>query len=165
MYNWKVIYLIMLVISFVMTSSSIKNVSVVDSCGKVVMVNEMKKLQMFLLGEKWTSLMSSLIIDDAKKLFDVCSGCHSLSKDLHHKLGPNLFGVVGRLVASYENFAYSPALKSMGEGRWTLNRLNKFLKNPSNYIEGTYMTFVGINLANDRLSIIKFLSLRCYNYN
>ena len=53
----------------------------------------------------------------------VCEACHSFDKGGPAKVGPPLWGVVGRPVASVAGFAYSDALKAVG-GDWTYEKLN-----------------------------------------
>ena len=67
-----------------------------------------------------------------------CAGCHSLRADGPDGIGPALWGIVGRDVASRKGFAYSPALASLG-GRWTRDRLRAFISDPNSVAAGTQM--------------------------
>jgi cytochrome c len=96
---------------------------------------------------------------DANKGHDIshrCEQCHDLSKGGPNKIGPNLWGVVGRPRASHPGFDYSSAMKAKG-GSWTFDELFKFLKSPQAYIEGTKMSFAGLPSAQDRINIIAYL--------
>jgi cytochrome c len=42
----------------------------------------------------------------------LCKVCHSFDKGAPSPIGPNLYGVVGRKIASLEGFNYSPAIKA-----------------------------------------------------
>ena len=77
----------------------------------------------------------------------VCLTCHNLAKDQGSKVGPDLYGVVGRPVASVAGFNYSSALKGLG-GNWTFDALNKWLNNPRGDVPGTLMTFGGVPSEN-----------------
>ncbi len=70
-----------------------------------------------------------------------CAGCHSLTPDGADGLGPALWGIVRRNVASRKGFAYSPALGSMG-GTWTRDRLRAFISKPDSVAPGTRMEFI-----------------------
>jgi cytochrome c len=87
----------------------------------------------------------------------VCLTCHNLAKDQGSKVGPDLYGVVGRPVASVAGFNYSAPLKAMGS-TWTFDALNKWLDNPRGDVPGTLMTFGGIGSEKQRADIIAFLN-------
>ena len=70
-----------------------------------------------------------------------CAGCHSLAPDGADGIGPALWGIVRRDVASRKGFAYSPALASMG-GTWTRDRLRAFISKPDSVAPGTRMEFI-----------------------
>jgi cytochrome c len=85
-----------------------------------------------------------------------CQACHDFSKGGPNKVGPNLWGVVGRPVASHEGFNYSAALKAKG-GNWTYEDINHFITNPKNYVPGTLMAFAGDPNPEDRANILAYL--------
>jgi cytochrome c len=86
----------------------------------------------------------------------VCQSCHSFEKGAGAKVGPPLYGVVGRPVASIPGFAYSDALKAKG-GVWTYEDINKFITKPSAYASGTKMTYPGESDAAHRADILAYL--------
>ena len=70
----------------------------------------------------------------------LCKVCHSFEKGAPSPIGPNLYGVVGRKIASLEGFNYSPALKGKAtEGDWTFEHLDLWLTNPQAFASGTVM--------------------------
>jgi cytochrome c len=85
-----------------------------------------------------------------------CQACHDFSKDGKAKVGPPLWGVVGRKVASVPGFSYSDELKGMG-GEWTYDRLFQFIKAPQAMEPGTKMTFPGDKDAQHRADILAYL--------
>ena len=85
-----------------------------------------------------------------------CEQCHDTSSAKTIKIGPPLFGVVGRARASIAGFDYSSAMKAKG-GTWTYDELFKFIKSPGAYIPGTKMSFAGLSSAKDRINLIAFL--------
>jgi cytochrome c len=93
--------------------------------------------------------------------FQKCYACHSVQPDETGLEGPNLFGVVGRTVASAPDFAYSNGLKALparGYNTWTKAALDAFLTSPEDFAPGTSMTFVGMRSAVERADVIAYLA-------
>src|SRR5262249_9842600 len=84
-----------------------------------------------------------------------CLACHDLSKGGPNKVGPNLWGVIGRERGEHQGFAYSTAMKSKG-GKWTLDDLDPYLKNPRAVVPGTSMAFIGLAKPNERADVIAY---------
>jgi len=96
---------------------------------------------------------------DAKKgeqIAKVCQTCHNFEKGAGPKIGPPLWGVVGRPIASVPGFAYSDSLKSVG-GNWTFEALNAMVTNPKKEAPGTKMTFPGEQDPQRRADILAYL--------
>ncbi len=87
----------------------------------------------------------------------VCGACHNFEKGAGAKVGPPLWGVVDRPVASLANFQYSDGLKKKG-GEWSLDNINQFIANPKNYIAGTKMGFAGETNPEKRADILAYLN-------
>jgi cytochrome c len=85
-----------------------------------------------------------------------CAACHTFEKGGATRVGPNLFGVSTRSIASVPDYRYSSALKAH-QGNWDQGNLDAFLKNPRDYAPGTYMTFPGIKSDQDRQNVVTYL--------
>ena len=85
-----------------------------------------------------------------------CEICHNLQEGQGAKVGPDLYGVVDRPVASVEGFNYTAALKAKG-GKWTFAALNKWLTDPRADVPGTAMTFAGLTSEKQRADVIVYL--------
>jgi len=104
----------------------------------------------------WGTVLPTADVAAGKTLSTKCEQCHDLSKGGPNKIGPNLFGVVDRVRASHEGFAYSSAMKGK-PGNWTYDELFKFIKAPGVDIPGTKMSFAGLRSEKDRINLIAYL--------
>jgi cytochrome c len=86
-----------------------------------------------------------------------CSACHTFGKGEPNRVGPNLWGVVGRQKASEAGFNYSAAMKAQ-KGNWTPEDLDTYLLNPKAMVPGTNMTFAGIQRGGERADVIAYLN-------
>ena len=96
--------------------------------------------------------------DRGEAVFRVCSACHTIDRGGAHTVGPNLWGVVGRPVASAEGYdRYTQAMSSFG-GIWSPERLDRYLEQPAVEVQGTAMVFPGTPSAGDRADLIAWLN-------
>jgi cytochrome c len=93
------------------------------------------------------------------KVAKKCQACHSLDQGGPNKVGPDLWGVVGRPKASHEGFNYSDAMKAKG-GDWTLTDLASFIHNPKEFVPGTKMLFPGVPDTTDLADLLAYLNTR-----
>jgi cytochrome c len=100
-------------------------------------------------------LMASADVAKGAKVFRKCGACHKLEAG-DHGVGPSLYGVVGRDIASVDGYGFSGALGGL-EGDWTPEALNGFLTKPSSYASGTSMGFSGLKKPEDRADVIAYL--------
>ena len=86
-----------------------------------------------------------------------CQICHNFDKGGPNLIGPNLYGVLGRDVASHEGYEYSEALKAKG-GKWDYASVNAMITSPAAYVPGTkMMLFQGLPDAKQRGDVLLFL--------
>jgi cytochrome c len=86
----------------------------------------------------------------------VCQACHNFEKGSGAKVGPSLYGIVGRPKGSAAGFDYSAGLKGKG-GNWDFADLDGFLTNPKAYIAGTKMGYAGEPSPEKRADIEAYL--------
>jgi cytochrome c len=96
-------------------------------------------------------------IDHGKTVVKKCIGCHSVSKGGDNKIGPALWGVMGRKVGSVNDYKYSRAMSGFGKN-WDFEVMNNFLIKPKDYIKRNKMAFAGISKEKDRASVILYLN-------
>ena len=79
----------------------------------------------------------------AEALFLACAGCHSLTQGATHKVGPNLFGLVGKPAGTQPDYSYSPALVKAGESGlvWQQGTLNAWILMTEGMVPGTWMLY------------------------
>jgi cytochrome c len=86
----------------------------------------------------------------------ICGACHNFEKGQGPKVGPDLWDVVGRKIASNPGFSYSDSLKGVG-GDWTYEELDKWISDPKEMASGTKMIFPGEKSPKKRADILAFL--------
>lgn len=108
--------------------------------------------------EPVTALLASADVGAGESQFKKCAACHNVNQGGANKVGPALYGVVNRNIASVDGFSYSGALKEYGaDKQWTYESLNGFLWKPKTYIKGTSMGFGGLKKVEDRANLIAYL--------
>ena len=96
-------------------------------------------------------------IDHGKMVFKKCAACHSVLKGGGNKIGPALWGVIGRKAGSISDYKYSKAMSGFGK-IWDFEGMNTFLNKPKDYVKGTKMAYAGLKKEKDRASIILYLN-------
>ena len=102
------------------------------------------------------TLLASASVDKGQATAKQCQSCHTFEKGGANRVGPNLWGIVGRPKASVAGFNYSAAMKAKG-GNWSFDDLNKFLASPRGYVQGTNMSFAGLARDSQRADLIGYL--------
>ena len=103
------------------------------------------------------ALLASANVVDGEKIFKKCAACHSIAKDGGNKIGPALWGVLGRKAGSVADYKYSKAMTAYGKP-WSFEEMNGFLTKPKDWLKGTKMSFVGIKKETDRAAVILYMN-------
>ncbi|WP_405235651.1 c-type cytochrome [Lentisalinibacter orientalis] len=73
-------------------------------------------------------------------LWLACQGCHSIDAGEPHRVGPNLYGIVGAPAASRPGYTYSEALTGSGI-TWSPGLLRGYVMNAESMVPGTWMAY------------------------
>ncbi|MEQ1955766.1 cytochrome c family protein [Mesorhizobium sp. CN2-181] len=105
-------------------------------------------------------LLATANAEAGAAVFKKCAACHTDDSGGANKVGPNLWGVINRPVASHAGFAYSAGMKEFsqdGKVVWDYEHLDHFLTSPKGLVKGTAMGFAGLKKAQDRADVIAYL--------
>ena len=103
------------------------------------------------------ALLVSANVTDGEKIFKKCVACHSITKGGGNKIGPALWGVLGRQAGSASEYKYSKAMATHGK-LWSFEEMNGFLIKPKDWIKGTKMSFIGLKKDTDRAAVILYMN-------
>ncbi|WBU55885.1 c-type cytochrome [Paracoccus sediminicola] len=80
-----------------------------------------------------------------EKEFNKCKACHMIRDDSGEDIvrggrtGPNLYGIVGREIASVEGFRYGDGIRALAEknpgASWDVNSLKAYVTDPTAYLK------------------------------
>ena len=103
------------------------------------------------------ALFASTSAANGAKVFKKCVACHSIAQGGGNKIGPALWGILGRQAGSISDYKYSKAMAAYGKA-WSFEEINGFLTKPKDWIKGTKMSFVGLKNAKDRAAVILYMN-------
>ena len=103
------------------------------------------------------ALFTSVSAADGAKVFKKCAACHSVNQGGGNKIGPALWGVIGRKAGSASDYKYSKAMMAYGKV-WSFEEMNGFLIKPKEWVKGTKMSFAGLKNAKERAAIIIYMN-------
>jgi cytochrome c len=87
-----------------------------------------------------------------------CAICHTIDKGGDHRLGPNLFGIVGRRAGTAPGFKYTNAFRTIATFDWSEGLLGPWIALPAVMIPGTAMgVFPGVS-DRDKDDIVAYLA-------
>ena len=80
-----------------------------------------------------------------KDVFKQCMACHTTEQG-KNKVGPSLFGVVGRPAGKVDGFKYSKPMQEKAAGGlvWNAENLKAYITAPKEVVPGGTMAFAGI---------------------
>ena len=103
------------------------------------------------------ALFASVSAADGAKVFSKCKACHSIAKDGGNKIGPALWGVIGRNAGAVTDYKYSKAMLAHGK-KWSFEEMNGFLIKPKEWVKGTKMSYAGLKNEKDRAAVILYMN-------
>ena len=104
------------------------------------------------------STTAALAADPAagEKIFKTqCGICHAVVAG-ENRIGPTLFGVVGRPAGSVPGFNYTADHKKLGI-TWDAASLDKYLTNPRAMVPDTSMVYAGLKNDAQRADLVVYL--------
>lgn len=127
-----------------------KNVVVIKGMEEKVKIQKEERVPII-------SLLATADTYNGEKIFKKCAQCHTVAEGGAHKIGPNLWNVVGAQIGHRADYSYSSAMKAKS-GVWNVEALNIFLHSPRGFVSGTKMSFAGLVSDKDRADLILYLS-------
>lgn len=107
-------------------------------------------------GPSIAELLQTADIEKGMSVFKKCAACHTPDNGGANKIGPNLWGIVGRELGSKADFNYSDAMATHG-GEWNYELLDRYLTRPKDEIPGNKMVFAGLKRGSERADVILYL--------
>ena len=108
------------------------------------------------------AIFASTNAAEGEKVFKKCAACHSISEGGENKIGPALWGVLGRKAGSISDYKYSKAITAYGKS-WTFEEMDGFLKKPKDWIKGSKMSFAGLKDPKERAAVILYMNDKTKN--
>ena len=108
--------------------------------------------------------------EKGEKAFKKCKACHMIVSPEGEtvmkggKTGPNLYGVIGRVAGSVEDFKYGAGLKEAAEAEfvWTEEAVAAYIEDPKKWLDGqgyaakSKMTF---KMKKDQADVTAYLAV------
>lgn len=86
-----------------------------------------------------------------------CRTCHTMEEG-DNRLGPHLYGIMGRKAGSLPDYTYSSSMQASSVV-WDKESLDRFIENPDSVVSGNKMKpFAGIADPQTRAALITYLA-------
>ena len=108
------------------------------------------------------AVFASTSAAEGAKVFKKCAACHSIAEGGKNKIGPALWGVLGRQAGSLPDYKYSKAMATHGK-KWSFEEMNGFLIKPKDWIKGTKMSYAGLKSEKERAAVILYMNQNTNN--
>jgi cytochrome c2 len=108
-------------------------------------------------GQGLEGIVAGMDIADGQAAARACQACHTFDEGGAHRVGPNLWDIVGQPIAHHEDYNYSDVLEGMSDQTWTLEALDEFLLNPRGFAPGTKMAYGGMRRDEQRHQLLAYL--------
>jgi cytochrome c len=117
-------------------------------------------IRTFVVAYLILACTSAMAEETGSRLFEPCRACHTLDPAERGLPGPNLTGLLGRKIGGDPAFDYSPVLRAARDQGlvWDTARLDLFLTDPAGMFPGLWMATRGIEDAEVRRVLVRFLS-------
>ena len=113
-------------------------------------------------GGNIVAIFASTSASEGAIVFKKCAACHSIAEGGANKIGPALWGVLGRKAGSLPDYKYSKALVAHGKS-WSFEEMDGFVLKPKDWINGTKMSFAGLKNAKERAAVILYMNKNSNN--
>ena len=108
-----------------------------------------------LLAGSTTAALAADPVAGEKVFKAQCGICHAVAAG-ENRIGPTLFGVVGRPAGSVPGFNYTADHKKLGI-TWDAANLDKYLVNPRAMVPDTSMVYAGLKDDTERADLVAYL--------
>jgi cytochrome c len=103
------------------------------------------------------ALFASTNASEGEKVFKKCAACHNIAQGGGNKIGPALWGILGRKAGSVSDYKYSKAMVAYGKP-WSFEEMDRFLTKPKEWVKGTKMSFAGLKNSKERAALILYMN-------
>jgi cytochrome c len=87
-----------------------------------------------------------------------CAICHTIDTGGENRLGPNLFGLIGKRAGTVAGFKYTNAFRNTANFEWSEGLLGPWIALPAVMVPGTAMaTFPGVS-DRDKDDIVAYVA-------